>query len=230
VEGDPDAIIASPEHMENEADETKLGFRMGFANIDPVRTKIGGFDYYAHSKNRNRKRKYGVATAKKGNLQQVRLILPDSTWIWLNRSTWIKYPVNFLQDSIHIVLDGEGYFEGIRDSLHPYIISLMTLRPADDNISRQKPSTVNRQPSTNIIVTAATAHFDINAYSDSSAIMITAITGSIRIRIDSTAKNPKSDLQLIAGQQAEIKDLKLNVIEHVDVEKVLKSAKWYTGK
>jgi hypothetical protein len=229
VEGDPDAIFTSPEGVQNFDDEKSLGFHMGFANIDPVRTKIGGLDYYAHSKNRDKKRQYEVSTAKKGNLNQVRLILPDSTWIWLNRSTWIKYPVNFEQDSIHIALDGEGYFEGIRDSLHPYIISLLTLRPSDDDISNRKLSTVNRQPSTRIVIAASTAHFDVNAYSDSSAMVITAIIGNIFIRMDSTAANPRSDIRLFAGQQVEIKDGKLNIIDHVDIERVLRTAKWYTG-
>ena len=230
VEGDPDAVFNSPEGIENAGDEGNLGFYMGKAGIDPVRNQIGGLDYYASSKNRDKKLRYTVSTALKGNLRQVRLILPDSTWIWMNISTWIKYPRNFSQDTIHIGLDGEAYIEGKRDSLHPYIISLMRIRPSKVESINGQPSTVNRQPSTNIIVEASTAHFDVISYSDSLTTLITAITGNILIGMDSTAGKPRSHIQLFAGQQAEVKDGKLNVVESVDINKILTRAKWYTGK
>ena len=98
VEGDPDAVFNSPEGIENAGDEINLGFYMGKAGIDPVRNQIGGLDYYASSKNRDKKLRYTVSTALKGNLRHARLILPDSTRIWMNISTWIKYPRNFSQD------------------------------------------------------------------------------------------------------------------------------------
>ena len=142
VEGDPDAVFDSPEGIENAADESSLGFSAGKANIDIERNKIGDLDYYANSKNRDKTLKYTVATARKGNLRHVRLILPDSTWIWMNISTWIKYPRNFSQDTIHISLDGEAYIEGKRDSLHPYIISMLPIRPSS-RIKQESPSTVN---------------------------------------------------------------------------------------
>ena len=70
----------------------------------------------------------------------------------------------------------------------------------------------------------------MKAYSDSSAIHITAITGNIFIRMDSAAGKPQTQLQLFAGQQAEVKDGKLNVVENVDLNKILTRARWYTGK
>ncbi len=145
-----------------------------------------------------------------------RLILPDSTWIWVNSGTTIKYPVNFSQDSIHINVVGEAYIEGKRDSLHPYVI--------------YTPLTAKRQPPTNVVIEASTAHFDVKVYSDSSSMLITAITGNLYIRMDSTAGKPRSELQLFAGQQAEAKDGQLTVIQNVDVNKVLTHARWYTGK
>jgi len=48
--------------------------------------------------------------------------------------------------------------------------------------------------------------------------------------MDSAAGKPRSQLQLFAGQQAELKNGKFNVVENVDVKKILTRAKWYSGK
>ncbi len=230
VEGDPDAVFASPEGLENGRDEWNLGVSAGFAGITIERNQLGDLDYYASSKNRDKQLRYTVATAHKGNLRHARLILPDSTWIWLNVSTWIKYPRNFSQDTIQISLDGEAYIEGKRDSLHPYIISLLRIRLSEVESTNRQPSTVNHQPSAKVIIEASTAHFDVISYSDSLTTLITAITGNILIRMDSTAGQSRSHIQLFAGQQLEAKDGKINVIQNVDVNKVLTRAKWYGGK
>ena len=126
-----------------------------------------------------------MSTALKGNLRHARLILPDSTWIWLNISTWIKYPRNFSQDTIQISLDGEAYIEGKRDSLHPYFISLLPIRTSSVEHQKQLPPTANRQLPTKLVIEASTAHFDVTSYSDSLTTLITAITGNIFIRMDS---------------------------------------------
>jgi transmembrane sensor len=230
VEGDPDAVFVSPEGIENAGDEWNLGLSAGIAGITAERNQIGDLDYYASSKNRDKKLRYTVATAHKGNLRHARLILADSTWIWLNISTWIKYPRNFSQDTIHIILDGEAYIEGKRDSLHPYIISILPIRPSLIEGQRQLPPTANRQLPTKLMIEASTAHFDVKSYSDSLTTSITAMTGNIFIRMESTAGKPPSRLQLFAGQQAELKDGKLNVVENVDINKILTQAKWYAGK
>ncbi len=208
-----DAVYVSPEGVEIVLDDYNRGNLAGKADIDLEKNEIGQYDYYASSRDRDKKLQYTLRSPQK---EGFRLILPDSTWIWVNSGTTIKYPVNFSQDSIHINVVGEAYVEGKRDSLHPYIITL--------------PSTVNHQPSTKVIVKASTAHFDVKVYSDSSAMLITAITGNLYIRMDSTAGKPRSELQLFAGQQLEAKDGKINVIQNADVNKVLEKAKWYSGK
>ena len=208
-----DAVYVSPEGVEIVLDDYNRGNLAGKADIDLRKNEIGQYDYYATSRDRDKKLQYTLRSPQK---EGFRLILPDSTWIWVNSGTSIKYPVNFSQDSIHINIVGEAYIEGKRDSLHPYVI--------------YTPLTAKRQPPTNVVIEASTAHFDVKVYSDSSAMLITAITGNLYIRMDSTAGKPRSELQLFAGQQAEAKDGHLTVIQNVDVNKVLTHARWYTGK
>ena len=208
-----DAALPTPEGLEIVIDDGSTGYGAGLADIDLKENKLGENDYYANSKNRDRKIRYSLPS---GDQRHFRLILPDSTWIWVHPNTRIKYPVNFSQDSIHVTVLGKAYFEVNRDSLHPYIII--------------QPSTVNHLASATLIVEAISAHFDVEAYPDSSAMRITVITGNLFIRVDSTAGKPQSELQLFAGQQLEAKDGKINVIQNVDVNKVLTRAKWYGGK
>ncbi len=202
-----------PKALEIVIDDGITGLGAGLADIDLKENKLGENDYYANSKNRDRKLRYSLSS---GDQRHFRLILPDSTWIWVHPNTRIKYPVNFSQDSIRVTVLGKAYFEVNQDSLHPYIIS--------------QPATVNHLPSATLFIEAISAHFDVEASPDSSAIRITVITGNLFIRVDSVVGKPQSALQLFAGQQLEAKDGKINVIQNVDVNKVLTRAKWYGGK
>jgi hypothetical protein len=208
-----DAVLPSSEGLEIVIDDGSTGLGAGLADIDLKENKLGENDYYANSKNRDRKLRYSLPS---GDQRHFRLILPDGTWIWVHPNTRIKYPVNFSQDSIHVTVLGKAYFEVNRDSLHPYIII--------------QPSIVSHLPSATLMIEAVSAHFDVEAYPDSSAMRITVITGKLFIRVDSVAGKQRSELQLFAGQLLEAKDGKINVIQNVDVNKVLTRAKWYDGK
>lgn len=50
------------------------------------------------------------------------LTLPDSSLVWLNKNSEIKYPENFDDDERVIVLSGEAYFEIKKDVEKPFII------------------------------------------------------------------------------------------------------------
>lgn len=213
VRANPEAMMISDGGLEVPIDGGNVGFRAARAHIDLEDNQIGEKDYYATSRDKDRRLRYSLPT---GDIRHFRLILPDGTWIWVHPDTRIKYPVNFSQDSIHITVLGKAYFEVNRDSLHPYIII--------------QPSIVSHLPSATLMIEAVSAHFDVEAYPDSSAMRITAITGNLSIRVDSVGGKQRSKLQLFAGQQLEAKDGKIDVIQNVDVNKVLTRAKWYGGK
>ena len=123
----------------------------------------GELDYIASNNIKKAKNKnYSLRSSKKGHFK---LNLPDCGWIWFHSATSIDYPANLSQDTIHINVKGEAYFELKRDSLHPFVISMA---PA-----------ANRQPPTCVEVESFNAHFNVNAYPDSSTMLITAITGKL---------------------------------------------------
>ncbi len=51
------------------------------------------------------------------------LILPDSTKVWLNSDSRITYPEVFSKRTRDVRISGEAYFEVVKDSLHPMIVS-----------------------------------------------------------------------------------------------------------
>lgn len=54
--------------------------------------------------------------------QYIRLSLPDGTAVWLNARSTLRYPVSFNSSERRIELDGEAYFEVVKDEDHPFIV------------------------------------------------------------------------------------------------------------
>ncbi len=52
------------------------------------------------------------------------LRLPDSTMVWLNSGSTLKFPLSFRnQKERKVILHGEGYFEVVKNEKHPFIVS-----------------------------------------------------------------------------------------------------------
>ncbi len=64
---------------------------------------------------------YITVAAKFG--EQKKMILPDSSVVYLNSGSSIVYPEHFGEDSRAISLKGEAYFEVVHKEKHPFIIS-----------------------------------------------------------------------------------------------------------
>lgn len=54
--------------------------------------------------------------------QRVNVILPDGTDVWLNSGTKMSYPLSFISKSRRVELDGEAYFDVIRDESNPFVV------------------------------------------------------------------------------------------------------------
>lgn len=50
------------------------------------------------------------------------LTLPDGTKVWLNKHTTLKYPRTFSNKGRDIYMEGEAYFEVVRDQQRPFIV------------------------------------------------------------------------------------------------------------
>lgn len=93
----------------------------------------------------------------KGGFYQ--LILPDSSLVWLNAASSIRFPSRFDEDKREVVLVGEGYFEIKHNANAPFFVK-----------------TANQ--TTRVLGTK----FNINAYSNQIEDEVTLIEGSVEAR------------------------------------------------
>lgn len=54
--------------------------------------------------------------------EQTRIVLPDSTVVWINEMTVLQYNNNFQQQQRNVWLKGEAYFEVHSDTLNPFMV------------------------------------------------------------------------------------------------------------
>ena len=155
------------------------GFAAGAAGIKFGETEKGEPVYIAANDRKKSKDKfYTLMTAPGGEFI---LQLPDSTMIWMNAASSVKYPANFDQDTIRIEVEGEAYMERSKDSSHHYIISRINTAP-----NKQSP-VIQIQPSSKI---------NFNTYPGNGDILVTLIQGQAIYQ-----KAPDENMLLSAGQQ-----------------------------
>lgn len=76
--------------------------------------------YRHRSKDNRRKLEFNKISVPRGG--EFQLILSDSTKVWLNSDSRLRFPIAFGSDKREIYLEGEAYFEVSKDSLRPFII------------------------------------------------------------------------------------------------------------
>lgn len=85
-------------------------------------------------------------------------MLPDSTIVWLNAGSRIRYAEDFIQEKREVYLEGEGFFDVKHDPEHPFIVH-----------------------AGNIAVRALGTQFNVHAYLDDNTIEATLISGKVQI-------------------------------------------------
>jgi ferric-dicitrate binding protein FerR (iron transport regulator) len=87
-------------------------------------------------------------------------LLPDSSVVWLNAASHIRYSDNFVQKTRDVYLDGEAYFNIKQDKNHPFIVH-----------------------AGNIAIKVLGTEFNVEAYRDENKIETTLIKGKIQVQI-----------------------------------------------
>lgn len=125
---------------------------------------------------------YQAVRVPAGN--RTNLILPDGTEVWLNANTSLKYPLAFTKANREVILDGEAYFDVVKDR-KPFIVK------------------TNKY---NVEVLGTT--FDIEAYSKESGFKTALFSGKVKL----FAENSDNDnTYLEPGQTAALVNGKLQV-------------------
>lgn len=103
------------------------------------------------------------------------VILSDSTKVWINSDTKLKYPVQFLADERRVELEGEAYFEVKEDPSRPF-----------------------RVISSGQVVEVLGTKFNISSYKEDPDIFTTLIEGKVKIASESS---PEESLLLAPNDQ-----------------------------
>ena len=104
------------------------------------------------------------------------LVLSDSTKVWLNSETTLRYPVQFAANIRNVELTGEAYFEVARNEKVPFVVT-----------------------SGNQKVKVLGTHFNISSYTENETIFTTLIEGRVEVSLEN---NPESKLILNPSEQS----------------------------
>jgi len=97
-------------------------------NIDIIKTDSAALNYQG-SGNNSVDIKYNTLSTPKGS--QYSLMLPDSTKVWLNALSTLRFPASFSGPLRKVELNGEAYFEVTGNKNKPFIVQtsrLMSVR------------------------------------------------------------------------------------------------------
>ncbi|GAA4778147.1 hypothetical protein GCM10023231_00780 [Olivibacter ginsenosidimutans] len=134
------------------------------------------------------------ATLHTPNGGQYRLTLPDSTEVWLNAASSLRYPTVFQGDTREVELTGEAYFEVKHQGDKPFVVSS----------AGQKVKVLGTE-------------FNINHYAGQAVGITTLIHGRVEVENTYTRQTQRLD----PGQQSLVSAAKTSIRTVTDVEDVV---------
>ncbi|MFI5194476.1 MAG: FecR family protein [Chitinophagales bacterium] len=135
---------------------------------------------------------YNTLSTPRGG--QYQLTLSDGSRVWLNAASSITFPAAFAGNERKVTVTGEAYFEVVHNASKPFIVHV-----AEEELQ--------------ILGT----HFNVNAYGDERSVQTTLLEGSLKI----TAAGSQQSAILKPGQQTQIRNAGLSVINDVNTDEVV---------
>lgn len=123
------------------------------------------------------------------------LILSDSTRVWVNADSRLRYPVRFEGKREVYLLAGEAYFDVSRDENHPFVV----------HTSRGRVEVLGTE-------------FDVNTYDEAAGVVTTLVEGSVRFADSGKAAKSvvlKPGFQLVTGDGNGWQVREVNVEEYI---------------
>ncbi|MGE4587128.1 MAG: FecR family protein, partial [Mangrovibacterium sp.] len=130
--------------------------------------------------------RYSEIIVPKG--QKSELMLPDSTHIWLNSGSRLRYPVRFLGKRREVYLSGEAYFEVEKDQNRPFVVHAASLA-----------------------VHVLGTKFNVRAYPDDQDMETALLEGKVKLMLDHSQEQDAGielspgDLLLYSGKTGIVK-------------------------
>jgi hypothetical protein len=134
---------------------------------------------------------YNTITTPKGG--QYQLVLADGTKVWLNAASSLRFPAAFAGKERIVELNGEGYFEVAKNASMPFHVRVHDMD-----------------------VQVLGTHFNINAYTDETAMRTTLLEGSVQV-----SQGEQTQLLTPGQQAAASQNGQIQLADGVDVEEVM---------
>lgn len=114
--------------------------------------------------------------------QKTKVMLEDGSVVYLNSESSITYPKDFMSNRT-IRLEGEAYFEVVKDPAHPFAVE-----------------------ANGIITTALGTSFNISTFNKDQQVAVTLLTGKVKLNHQGSERyielNPGEESRLSLGDQA----------------------------
>jgi len=130
--------------------------------------------------------------------------LPDGTKVWLNSSSYLKYPNIFSGETREVTLDGEAYFQVTSNAEKPFIVH-----------------------TENSSIKVLGTEFNIDAYSSSSFIATTLVEGSVEFNYKN--RDSKTKTMILEPNEQILYDKKTNLAKKNETY-VPKDIAWKKGQ
>ena len=179
------------EHLENIVLYHK--FVRIVAVVIPICLLAGGVLYYIPSGNEQ----IEISTAYG---EQKRLVLPDSSEVWLNAGSTITYPETFTKENRVVTLDGEAYFSVRKDDAKPFIVETSQLS-----------------------VKVLGTKFNVKAYANDANITTTLTSGKVEVSTQSRPPQTLKPNERLTYDKS-TSDIEISTVDTVDTNS------WVKGK
>lgn len=141
---------------------------------------------------------YNIVATPKGG--QYAIVLPDGSKVWLNAVSSLRFPTAFTGMERIVELTGEAYFEVAKNTEKPFIVLIAG--------------------ETKVEVTGT--QFNVNAYTNETAIKTTLLEGAVKVKHASNEKDIIPGEQAIIGSNGEV-----SIAKNADTED---ATAWKNGK
>lgn len=136
------------------------------AVLIPLFVVAGGYLYYNSTKD-------NLIEVTVAYGEEKHIFLPDSSEIWINAGTTIKYPKEFKKEQRTVYLDGEAYFSVQKNISKPFIVE-----------------------TNNLSVKVLGTRFNVKAYTSDENVVTTLTSGKVEVTADNNSYILKPNEQL----------------------------------
>lgn len=136
------------------------------AVLIPLFVVAGGYLYYNSTKD-------NLIEVTVAYGEEKHIFLPDSSEIWINAGTTIKYPKEFTKEQRTVYLDGEAYFSVQKNISKPFIVE-----------------------TNNLSVKVLGTRFNVKAYTSDENVVTTLTSGKVEVTADNNSYILKPNEQL----------------------------------